>query len=80
MIASPGKVLVLLGLVLACLGLLLLAAEKTDLWQSLWTRFPLGRLPGDIHLRGKGFSVYVPWVTCLVVSAVVSIILWILRK
>uniref|UniRef100_I2Q523 DUF2905 domain-containing protein n=1 Tax=Desulfovibrio sp. U5L TaxID=596152 RepID=I2Q523_9BACT len=80
MISSPGKMLVLLGLALAGLGLVLLAAEKTDLWQSLWARFPLGRLPGDIHLRGQGFSVHFPWVTCLAVSAVVSILLWIFRK
>jgi hypothetical protein len=80
MISSPGKMLVLLGLALVCLGLLLFFTEKTDLWQTLWARFPLGRLPGDIHLRGKGFSLHFPWVTCLVLSVAVSILLWIFRK
>ena len=40
----------------------------------------LGRLPGDIIIRREGFSLYIPIVTCLVLSAVVSLIFWIMRR
>ncbi len=40
----------------------------------------LGRLPGDIVVRREGFGLYFPLMTCLVVSVVVSIIIWIFRR
>lgn len=80
MIASIGKVLLLLGLLLAVLGLVLVLTDKPGLWQDLWDRLPLGRLPGDVHIQGKRFSLYFPWVTCLVVSLVASLLLWLFRK
>ena len=43
-------------------------------------RLGLGRLPGDIHFERAGFSFHFPLTTCLVVSAVVSLILWVLRR
>ena len=39
---------------------------------------PLGRLPGDVFVQRNGFSLYFPIVTCLVLSVVGSLILWIL--
>lgn len=81
MISSPGKVLLLLGLSLAGLGLvMILAEEPPGFWQSLWARLPLGRLPGDIHLHRDGFSFHFPWVTCLVISLAVTILLSLFRK
>jgi hypothetical protein len=62
--------LIVLGLALVALGLA---------WPWL-RRLPLGRLPGDIHIVRSGFSFSFPIVTCLVVSVVVSLVLWLLRR
>jgi uncharacterized protein HemY len=46
-----------------------------------WLRkLPLGRLPGDIHIVREGFSFHFPIVSCIVVSLLVSLILWIFRR
>jgi hypothetical protein len=66
-----GKVLVAAGLALAAAGAL------------LWSGFGrgwLGRLPGDIHYTRGNSSFYFPIVTCLLLSVLVSVILWLLRK
>ena len=39
-----------------------------------------GILPGDVHIERDGFQFYFPIVTCLIVSAVVSLLLWLLRR
>ena len=80
MIASIGKVLVIAGLALALAGLVMLQADRFDWLRDLWERFPLGRLPGDVTIRGNGFSVHFPWVTCLVISIVGSVLLSYFRK
>lgn len=59
------------------LGLALLVAGL--LWPWL-AKLGLGRLPGDIRIERDGFTFYFPLVTGLVVSAVVSLILWLLRR
>ena len=64
------KLLIVLGLVLLPAGLL---------WPWL-RRFPFGRLPGDIHVVREGFSFNFPIVTCLIISIVVSIVLWFFRR
>jgi len=69
---SVGKLLIVLGLMLVVLGLFLTLGEKLPL--------RLGRLPGDIYLRGKHTSFYFPIVTCLILSAVLSLVMWILRR
>lgn len=43
-------------------------------------RLPLGRLPGDIVHRGEHGTFYFPIVTCIVLSVLASLILWLLRK
>jgi hypothetical protein len=63
-----GRTLVILGLVIAGLGLVIMAGV------------PLGRLPGDIIWRRGQTTVYLPIVTCLVVSVVLSLILAIFRR
>ena len=40
----------------------------------------LGRLPGDIVIRGKNGVFYFPIVTCLVISALLSLVFWLMRK
>jgi hypothetical protein len=64
------KLLILAGLVLIAIGLA---------WPWL-RRLPLGRLPGDIHIVREGFSFSFPIVTCLVISVVVSLLLWFFRR
>ena len=58
-------------------GLVLLGAGLAWPWLR---RLPLGRLPGDIHVVREGFSFSFPIVTCIIVSIVISLILWIFRR
>ena len=67
-----GKLLVLLGGVVVLAGLLLMLAGRAHL--------PLGRLPGDIVYRGKNATFYFPLATCVVVSVVLSIILYLVGR
>ncbi len=61
-----GKTLILLGAVLMVLGVIFLVAPKIPF---------LGKLPGDIHLRGKNWSFSFPVVTCIVISIVLTLLL-----
>jgi hypothetical protein len=63
-----GRTLVILGILIAGLGLVVMAGV------------PLGRLPGDIIWRRGNTTVYLPIVTCLVISVVLSLILAIFRR
>ena len=64
--------LIVLGLALAGFGLLLTFAGRLP--------FRLGRLPGDIYIQGKNSTFYFPLVTCLILSALFSLVLWVLRR
>ena len=63
-----GKLLVVIGLVIACVGLLVMLG------------LPIGRLPGDITYRRGGTTVYFPIVTCLVASVILTLVLAFLRR
>lgn len=63
------------GLIL--LGLILVAAGLCWPWLS---RAPFGRLPGDIIIDKPGFKLFFPITSMLLVSVVLSLILWLLRK
>lgn len=65
-----SKWLITLGLVLVVLGLL---------WPVLG-KLGLGHLPGDIRIERKGFFFYFPITSSLIVSLVVTLILWIFRR
>ncbi len=67
MLAPLGKILIVSGLLLAAVGLFLVLGGKIG-----W----IGRLPGDIVIRRGNFSFYFPLVTCLLLSVVLSLILW----
>lgn len=67
-----GKMLVLLGGLAIVAGLLLMLAGRAHL--------PLGRLPGDLVYRGKHTTFYFPLVTCIVVSVVLSAILYFIGR
>jgi hypothetical protein len=64
------RLLILLGLTILFVGFA---------WPWLH-KLPFGRLPGDIHIVREGFSFHFPIVTCLAISALVSLILWIFRR
>jgi ribose/xylose/arabinose/galactoside ABC-type transport system permease subunit len=64
------RFLITLGVVLVVAGLA---------WPLL-AKLGLGRLPGDIRIEREGFSFFFPITTGLLVSAVISLILWLLRK
>jgi hypothetical protein len=70
-----GKTLILLGLIVAGLGGVLFLGARLPL--------RLGRLPGDIAVQGRRGSFYFPIVTCLLLSAVFTLVMWLvgwLRK
>ena len=64
------KWLIILGLILIVLGLA---------WPLL-SKLGLGNLPGDIRIERRGFTFYFPITTCIIVSLVISVILWIFRR
>jgi hypothetical protein len=66
-----GKVMFVFGLVIAVIGLLL--------WTGVGKGW-LGKLPGDINYSRDNFSFHFPIVTCLIVSVVLTLILWLIRK
>lgn len=69
---NPGRLLIVAGLALTALGVVVLLIGKLNL--------PLGRLPGDIVWRGKNTTFYFPWVTCVVISLVLTLIFWIVNR
>lgn len=72
MIGAPtqlGKLFVIIGFVLVALGLALMLGSRFGF-------LGLGRLPGDIAYKGKNVSFYFPVVTCLVLSVLLTLILW----
>ncbi len=66
-----GKLLMVIGVVVTIIGFLL--------WTGIGRGW-LGRLPGDIHYTRGNFSFYFPVVTCLLLSLLLTLILWMLRK
>jgi hypothetical protein len=67
-----GRTLIFIGLVVVALGVIV------SIGQRLPIRF--GRLPGDIVVRGKHSVFYFPIVTSLLVSVVLSLILWLFNR
>jgi Protein of unknown function (DUF2905) len=66
-----GKFLVVAGAIIAVIGALL--------WSGVGKGW-LGRLPGDIHYTRDNFSFHFPIVTCLLLSAIVTLVLWLMRR
>jgi len=64
--------LIFAGLALVALGVLVTFADRLP--------FRLGRLPGDIFIQGKNSTFYFPIVTCLIVSVVLTLVMWLLRR
>ncbi|HEY6837630.1 MAG TPA: DUF2905 domain-containing protein [Geobacteraceae bacterium] len=66
-----GKTLIIIGLLIALLGAIITLAGKPP-----W----LGRLPGDIYIKRDNFTFYFPLATSIILSLILSFILWLLRK
>lgn len=69
---EAGKALLAVGIVIVLIGGLLLIAGRLGL--------PFGRLPGDIAYRGKNVSVFFPLGTCLLVSVILTVILYLISR
>lgn len=65
-----GKVLIISGLLLAGIGLLLTFGNKFD----------YTRLPGDIRIERENFTFFLPLGTCLLISLLLSLILWLFKR
>jgi hypothetical protein len=66
-----GRTLIMLGLVIVLVGVVVSLAGKLP-----W----LGRLPGDIAIKRENFSFYFPLGTCLLISALLSLVMWLFRR
>jgi hypothetical protein len=71
-VSGFGRILIVLGLVLAALGVLLTVAPRSLGW--------IGRLPGDFRIERGGFRAYVPLGTSLVVSLALTLLLRLLGR
>ncbi len=67
-----GKLLIFCGVLLVVLGLILAWAGKANL--------PIGRLPGDIVYRGKNTTFYFPLATSILISIVLSLVLYLVSR
>lgn len=67
---SPGRFLIIAGVVLMVIGVL---------W-PLIARMGLGHLPGDIAIERENFHLYIPIATSLIVSVLLSLVVWLLNR
>ncbi|MGP8248165.1 MAG: DUF2905 domain-containing protein [Bryobacteraceae bacterium] len=67
-----GRALIVLGLILVAAGVLVSVLGKLP--------FRLGHLPGDIRIQGRNSSFYFPLTTCILISLVLSLAMWLFRK
>ena len=71
LMSGLGRTLIILGLVIVLVGIVVSLAGKLP-----W----LGRLPGDIAIKRENFSFYFPLGTCLLLSALLSLVMWLFRR
>ena len=67
-----GRILIFLGIILVAAGFVVIVLARMHM--------PLGRLPGDLTWRGRGWSVSFPIVTCILLSVIISVILWLIGR
>ena len=67
-----GKMLILAGAVVIVAGIALMLVGRANI--------PLGRLPGDIVYRGKNTTFYFPLATCILLSVVVSAVMYLIGR
>lgn len=69
---EAGRFLVIAGLVLVGVGIVVMLAGRAHL--------PLGRLPGDFVWRGKHSTIYFPVVTSILLSLLLTLVLWLFNR
>ena len=69
--SSFGKILIIVGAVIVIVGVVLVFGAKIP-----W----LGRLPGDFSFKGKNFTFYFPLGTSILISIVLTLVLWLFSK
>ena len=67
-----GRMLIVAGIVLVAAGVLVTLAGRLPI--------KLGRLPGDIYVQGKNSTFYFPIVTCILLSVLLSVVMWIVKR
>ena len=67
-----GRVLIILGILLVIIGLTVSYGPRMP--------FRIGRLPGDIYIHRNNTTFYFPIVTCILVSVVLSLVMWIFNR
>jgi hypothetical protein len=67
-----GRLIIFLGLVLIVVGLIVVVLGRFNV--------PLGRLPGDMTWRGRGWSFSFPLATSILLSVILSLILWAINR
>jgi hypothetical protein len=67
-----GKMLVAVGILIACIGAVVLIAGRLGL--------PLGRLPGDFAYRGRRVAIYFPLGTSILISVVLSVLFYLISS
>jgi hypothetical protein len=65
-----ARMIILIGIILVVIGLVWMLAE----------RLGLGRLPGDIVIEREGFRLYIPFMTMLIISIVLSLVMWLINR
>ncbi len=70
-VSFMGKTFILIGIVLVVIGSILIFVDKIPY---------LGKLPGDIYIKKKNFTFYFPITTSILVSVILSILLFIFSK
>jgi Protein of unknown function (DUF2905) len=71
-IMGVGRTLITVGVLLVLLGVLVSFAGRLP--------FRIGRLPGDIYIHGRHGTFYFPLATCILLSVVFSLLLWMFRR
>jgi Protein of unknown function (DUF2905) len=71
-VSSLGKLLITAGGLLIVVGVIVLLGGRANI--------PIGRLPGDISYRGKNTAVFFPITTCIILSILLSFILWLVNR
>ena len=64
-----GKLLLIVGIAISIIGIVIVLLSKMGLF----------KLPGDIHLEGKNWGFYFPIVSCLIISSILTAIMWIIH-
>ncbi len=68
---SLGKVLIIIGLVIAAMGVLMVITPRVP-----W----LGKLPGDIIIKKENFQFYFPVTTCIIISIIVTLLFYLFKR